>query len=146
MKLIIIPFVAILATCSGLSPNQQTALNDVTKTAIDAGLGYLSGGTGGAIAGASKDLVTDVQDASLALRTMEGSKTATAPSSAQIQATIATIAGSPAVAKAIGPKVAASIASAVSGGANPSAAIEKAATGLDTAASMMSGPVVGTKF
>lgn len=151
-KLVYLSLMLIVATalfvagCANLTPSQQTALNDVTKTAIDAGLGYLSGGSSGAVAGASKDLVGDVQDASLALRSMEGTGATQAPSAAQIQATIQTITGSPAVAKALGPKVGAAIAAGVASGAKPDVALEKAATGLDTAAGMMTGAAPSTKL
>lgn len=125
-----------LASCAGLtlSSQQQTALNDVGKTALDAGLGYLNGGQAGAIAGAAPDLAGDVSDAALALRTTETPGATTTPSASQINSVIASISGSPAVAKALGPKVSAAIKTAVISGTPPNVAIETAAKGLDKAA------------
>ena len=69
----ILPLSAVLlAGCGTLTPGQQTTLTDVTNTALGAGLGYLTGGVPGAIAGAAPDLVTDVSDAAYALRTAQG--------------------------------------------------------------------------
>jgi hypothetical protein len=134
----------ILSGCADMTPAQKTALVDVTNTALGVGLGYLSGGVPGAIAGAAPSLVTDVQDASYALRTLQNPASSSVPSSAAITSTIALIAGSPAVAKAIGPKVSSAVLSAVVGGVSPANALEAAATGLDKAVAKV--PVKSAAF
>lgn len=122
---------AILSTCT---PQQKaTTLQDVETTALNAGVGYLTGGTPGAIAAAAPSAVQDVQDAAYALRIAENPASAAVPSASAINTTIALVTASPAVSKAIGPKVATIIASAAASGIAPSAALEQAAVGLDKA-------------
>lgn len=132
MKIIRLTFVLLLAACSTISPAQQTALTDVTNTALAAGTGYLTGGQAGAVAASLPQLANDVSDAVVAIRQHETSSS-TAPTSATLTAAISTLAVNPAVAKAVGPPVAKAVAAAVIKGVSPNAALEASAVGLEQA-------------
>lgn len=123
---------AILSTCT---PQQKsTTLQDVETTALNAGVGYLTGGAPGAIAAAAPSAIQDIQDTAYALRISQNPASAAVPSSAALSSTIALVTASPAVSKSIGPKVASIVASAAKSGIAPSAALESAAVGLDKSA------------
>ncbi len=120
--------------CANLTPAQATTLADVENTAVNAGIGYLTGGSPGAVAAAAPSAVATLQEATYALRMTENPASSAAPSAAQIDRLIVAVAQSPKVSKAITPSVAKSIAAAVKSGAPPAKAVEAAASGLDTVA------------
>lgn len=120
--------------CANLTPAQATTLADVENTAVNAGIGYLTGGQPGAVAAAAPSAVATLQEATYALRTTENPASAAVPSAGQINAIILAVAQNPRVSKAITPAVSKSIAAAVKSGAPPAKAVEAAATGLDTVA------------
>ena len=135
MKKFLSIIVILFAGCASLTPQQATTLADVESAAVNAGIGYLTGGAPGAIAAASPSAIAALQSATLALRMTENPKSAAVPSAAQINSLIVAVAQNPQVAKAITKPVASAVASAVRNGAgSPASAVEAAAKGLDTVA------------
>jgi shikimate 5-dehydrogenase len=138
MKIFLRNFLILLtvAGCVNLTPAQQNALSTVESTGLAAGLGYLSGGAGGAAIAAAPGTVSLLQQATLALRSTENPSSTAIPTPAQISSAITAVVQTPSVAKSIGPQIATAIVNATATGVPPAKAIESAAVGLDQAAAV----------